>query len=312
MDENIFVGIDVAKDQIDVCLQPADIYRTFPNGKKGFDELQKLLAHQQIALAVMESTGGLEIPVAVSLSCAGIPIAIVNPRQVRDFAKASGRLAKTDRLDAATLAQFGAAIRPAAQPLRSEEHRALAAIMTRRVQIIEMIASEKTRLSSVPNAEMAKDIRSHIAWLEKRLRKIDEDLGKRVKRTALWRERDELFQSVPGVGTVVSHTLLAHLPELGTLDRRKIAALVGVAPLNWDSGRMRGRRVIWGGRAAVRKALYMAVVASMKCNPLIAAFYKRLKASGKKPKVAIVACMRKLLTILNSIARSGEAWRSCG
>ncbi|MFY9883611.1 MAG: transposase, partial [Candidatus Cybelea sp.] len=190
-------------------------------------------------------------------------------------------------------------------------HRALAAIMTRRVQIIEMIVSEKTRLSSVPNSEMAKDIKSHIAGLEKRLRKIDEDLGKRVKQTALWRERDELLQSVPGVGTVVSHTLVAHLPELGTLDRRKIAALVGVAPLNWDSGRMRGRRVIWGGRAAVRKALYMAVVASIKCNLIIAAFYKRLKAAGKKPKVAIVACMRKLLTILNSIARSGEAWRSC-
>ena len=311
MDECIFVGIDVAKDQIDVCLQPADIYRTFPNEKKGFDELQKLLAHQRITLAVLESTGGLEIPVAASLGCAGIPIAIVNPRQVRDFAKASGRLAKTDRLDAAILAQFGAAIRPAAQALRGDEHRALAAIMTRRVQIIDMIVSEKTRLSSVPNSEMAKDIKSHIAWLEKRLRKIDEDLGKRVKQTALWRERDELFQSVPGVGTVVSHTLLAHLPELGTLDRRKIAALVGVAPLNWDSGRMRGRRVIWGGRAAVRKALYMAAVASLKWNPIIAAFYKRLRAAGKKPKVAIVACMRKLLTILNSIARSGEAWRSC-
>jgi transposase len=311
LDECIFVGIDVAKDQIDVYLQPADIYRTFPNEKKGFDELQKLLAHQRIALAVLESTGGLEIPVAASLGCAGIPIAIVNPRQVRDFAKASGRLAKTDRLDAAILAQFGAAIRPAAQPLRSDEHRALAAIMTRRVQIIDMIVSEKTRLSSVPNSEMAKDIKLHIAWLEKRLRKIDEDLGKRVKQTALWRERDELLQSVPGVGTVVSHTLLAHLPELGTLDRRKIAALVGVAPLNWDSGRMRGRRVIWGGRAAVRKALYMAAVASTKWNPIIAAFYKRLRAAGKKPKVAIVACMRKLLTILNSIARSGEAWRSC-
>lgn len=311
MDECIFVGIDVAKDQIDVCLQPADIYRTFPNEKKGFDELQKLLAHQRITLVVLESTGGLEIPVTVSLGCAGIPIAIVNPRQVRDFAKAAGRLAKTDRLDAAILAQFGAAIRPAAQTLRGDDHRALPASMTRRVQIIEMIVSEKTRLSSVPNSEMAKDIKSHIAWLEKRLRKIDEDLGKRVKQTALWRERNELLQSVPGVGTVVSHTLVAHLPELGTLDRRKIAALVGVAPLNWDSGRMRGRRVIWGGRAAVRKALYMAVVASIKCNLIIAAFYKRLRAAGKKPKVAIVACMRKLLTILNSMAHSGEAWRSC-
>ncbi|MGA7282957.1 MAG: transposase, partial [Candidatus Cybelea sp.] len=166
MDECIFVGIDVAKDQIDVCVQPADIYRTFPNEKKGFDELQKLLAHQRITLVVLESTGGLEIPVAVSLGCAGIPIAIVNPRQVRDFAKAAGRLAKTDRLDAAILAQFGAAIRPAAQTLRGDDHRALAAIMTRRVQIIEMIVSEKTRLSSVPNSEMAKDIKSHIAWLE--------------------------------------------------------------------------------------------------------------------------------------------------
>jgi transposase len=311
LEECIFVGIDVAKDQIDVCLQPADICRTFPNGAKGFDDLHAFLGPQKITLAVMESTGGLEIPVAVSLGCAGIPIAIVNPRQVRDFAKASGRLAKTDRLDASTLAQFGAAIRPAAQPLRSDEHRALAAIMARRVQIIEMVASEKTRLSSVPNAEMAKDIKSHIVWLEKRLRKIDEDLGNRVKRTPLWRERDELFQSVPGIGAVTSHTLLAHLPELGTLDRRKIAALVGVAPLNWDSGRMRGRRVIWGGRAAVRKALYMAAVASMKCNPIIAAFYKRLRAAGKRPKVAIVACMRKLLTILNSIACSGEPWRSC-
>jgi transposase len=311
LDECIFVGIDVAKDQIDVCVQPANIYRTFPNGKTGFDELEKLLAQQRVTLTVMESTGGLEIPLAVALGCAGIPVAIVNPRQVRDFAKASGRLAKTDRLDAAILAQFGAAIRPVAQPLRDEEHCALAALMARRTQVIDMLASEKTRLSSVPNAAMAKDIKAHITWLEKRLRKIDEDLRNRVKRTVLWRERDKLFQSVPGVGNVVSHTLLAHLPELGTLDRRKIAALVGVAPLNWDSGRMRGRRMIWGGRAAVRKALYMAAVASMKCNPVIVAFYRRLRAAGKQSKVAIVACMRKLLTILNSIARSGEAWRTC-
>jgi transposase len=197
----------------------------------------------------MESTGGLEIPVAASLGCAGIPIAIVNPRQVRDFAKASGRLAKTDRLDAAILAQFGAAIRPAAQALRGDEHRALAAIMTRRVQIIDMIVSEKTRLSSVPNSEMAKDIKSHIAWLEKRLRKIDEDLGKRVKQTALWRERDELFQSVPGVGTVVSHTLLAHLPELGSLDRRKIAALVGrsAVELGQQQNAWTTRHLGWSG-----------------------------------------------------------------
>ncbi len=235
MEECIFVGIDVAKDQIDVCVQPANIYRTFRNGKTGFDELEKPLAQQPVTLAVMESTGGLEIPLAVALGCAGIPVAIVNPRQVRDFAKAAGRLAKTDRLDAAILAQFGAAIRPAAQPLRDEEHCALAALMARRTQVIDMIASEKTRLASVPNAAMAKDITAHIAWLEKRLRKIDEDLGNRVKRTALWRERDKLFQSVPGVGNVVSRTLLAHLPELGTLDRRKIAALVGVAPLSWDA-----------------------------------------------------------------------------
>ena len=292
MDECIFAGIDVAKDQIDVCLQPADIYRTFPNEKKGFDELQKLLAHQRITLVVLESTGGLEIPVAASLGCAGIPIAIVNPRQVRDFAKASGRLAKTDRLDAAILAQFGAAIRPAAQTLRGDDHRALAAIMTRRVQIIDMIVSEKTRLSSVPNSEMAKDITSHIAWLEKRLRRIDEDLGKRVKQTALWRERDELFQSVPGVGTVVSHTLLAHLPELGTLDRRKIAALVGVAPLNWDSGRMRGRRVIWGGRAAVRKALFREKALVVKADVAASSLFSRQIRLAPLPSALFVSRRR--------------------
>lgn len=309
MNEGTFVGIDVAKDHFDVCVQPENVFATYANDENGFDAFRMFLSGRRVAIAVMESTGGLEIPLAGALAAVDIPLAIVNPRQVRDFAKASGRLAKTDRLDAAILAQFAAVMKPAARPLRDEESQTLADLMTRRRQIVEMMIIEKTRLASARKAA-AKDISAHLGWLEKRLQHLDDDLDKFIKQSPLWRERDELFQSVPGVGPVLSHTLLAHLPEIGAIDRKEIAALVGVAPLNWDSGKMRGRRIIWGGRAAVRKALYMATVASIRANPVIRAFYLRLKGAGKAPKVAVVACMHKLLVILNSIARSGVAWHA--
>ena len=245
---------------------------------------------------------------AAALASAGLPVAIVNPRQVRDFARATGVLAKTDRIDATTLALFAERIRPEVRPLPDAVAEELTALVTRRRQILEMLLSERNRLR-LASAAVRRGIEKHIRWLEHQLQDTDQDLERRVQASPLWRAKDDLLRSVPGIGPTTARTLLAELPELGRLDRREIAALVGVAPFNRDSGTLRGRRVIWGGRAAVRRTLYMATLAATRCNPLLRAFYLRLRERGKPAKLALVACMRKLLTILNAMLRDQQPWR---
>lgn len=307
--EPFFVGIDVSKSQLDVNIRPANESCRFTNDEGGREQLLSFLLDRRPELVVLEATGGLEIPIASILGAAGIPLAVVNPRQVRDFAKALGQLAKTDHIDAQVLAHFADAVRPKVRVLRDEQSQALQDFVTRRRQLIEMLTMEKARLTMArPN--VVKDIRVHIGWLEKRLGRADDDLAKFIRATPLWRERDELYRSVPGIGSVTSMTLLSHLPELGSLNGKEICALAGLAPFNTDSGSKRGRRVVWGGRAAVRAALYMAVISGIRCNPIIKAFYTRLRAAGKPPKVALTACMRKLLAILNAMAKSNRRWES--
>jgi len=259
-------------------------------------------------LIVLEATGGMEIPLTSALATAELPVVVVNPRQVRDFAKASGRLAKTDALDAQMLAQFAEVMRPHPRPLPDAEARALAALLTRRRQLVEMLTAEKNRLLSAP-PPIRKSLRTHIAWLERELQHTDTDLAEAIHQSPVWREKDELLRSVPGVGPVLTTTLLANLPELGTLTNKQIAALVGVAPLNRDSGTLRGRRTVWGGRAQVRAVLYMSAIVAARFNPVIRAFYQRLQRAGKAKKVALTACLRKLLTILNAMLKHRTPWR---
>jgi transposase len=278
------------------------------NDETGIEQIKSRLGELRPELVVLEATGGLEIPLASVLACAQQPVAVVNPRQVRDFARATGRLAKTDLLDAQVLAHFAEAVRPEPRPVPDERLQALGALLGRRRQLVEMLTMEKNRLHSA-RKEVRERINEHIAWLKKELESLDQDLNRSIRKLPLWREQDDLLQSVPGVGRVTSLTLLAELPELGKLNRKQIAALVGVAPLNRDSGTLRGKRTIWGGRAQVRSALYMAALVATRFNPIIAAFYQRLCDAGKEKKVALVACMRKLLTILNAIVKHRTPWR---
>jgi transposase len=259
-------------------------------------------------LIVLEATGGMEIPLTSALATAGLPVVVVNPRQVRDFAKASGHLAKTDALDAQVLAQFAEVMRPQPRPLPDAEARALAALLTRRRQLVEMLTAEKNRLLSAPSPIRTR-LRTHITWLERELQSTNTALAEAIRQSPVWREKDELLRSVPGVGPVLTSTLLASLPELGTLTHKQIAALVGVAPLNRDSGTLRGRRTVWGGRAQVRAVLYMGAIVAARFNPVIRVFYQRLQRAGKAKKVALTACMRKLLTILNAMLKHRMPWR---
>ena len=275
-----FVGIDVAKAALDVFIGSAGAAFSVANDEVGIRELLRQL--KPADFVILEATGGLEMPVASALAAAGIAVAIVNPRQVRDFARATGRLAKTDRLDAEVLARFGQAVRPEARPLANEQAQALEALVTRRRQLVEMLTVEKNRRARAPKI-LHRSIDEHIRWLEKRLAGFDDELAEMIRDTPLRRERDELLRSVPGVGKVLSSTLLAHLPELGALNRKQIAALAGLAPFNRDSGSLRGSRCIWGGRAQVRRVLYMAVVAAVRSNPVIKNFYAQLRARGKYP-----------------------------
>ncbi len=302
-----FVGIDVAKAQLDVAIGPNGESFSVANDETGIGELLRRLAPADFV--ILEATGGLEMPVASALAAAGLAVAIVNPRQVRDFARATGRLAKTDRLDAAVLARFGEAVRPEARPLADEQAQALEALVTRRRQLIEMLTAEKNRRARAPKV-LHRSIDEHIRWLEKRLCGLDDELAELIRATPLWRERDEMLRSVPGVGKVLSSTLLAQLPELGMLNRKQIAALAGLAPFNRDSGKLRGSRCIWGGRAPVRRVLYMATVAAVRSNPAIKTFYVRLRASGKHAKPALTACMRKLLVILNTMLHNKTHWHT--
>jgi len=280
----------------------------FSNDDDGVEQLVALVAPLRPELIVLEATGKLESLAAAALTVAGLPVAVVNPRQVRDFARAIGQLAKTDRLDAAVLAAFARNV-PSTQrtTVKDQQTQNLEDLLARRRQLVSMVAAEKNR-SLRARGRALTDIRAHIQWLEKRLKRIDDDLQSAIESSPVWRSRDKLFQSVPGVGPVLSRTLMIDLPEIGTLSHRAIAKLVGVAPLNRDSGTMRGRRKIWGGRATVRRALYMATVAARIHNPIIRAYYERLRAAGKPPKVALVACMHKLLIILNAMARRAAPW----
>ena len=305
---SVFAGIDVSKAQLDIALRPEGRF-TVTNDEAGIATVVERLRGTPPIVVVVEATGKLEVPLASALAAAQVPVAVVNPRQVRDFAKASGWLAKTDLLDAQILARFAEVMRPEPRPLADEQTQALAAILARRRQLIEMLTAEKNRLSA-GSKPVRKSLRAHIAWLERELAHTDTNLAHAIRESPVWREKDDLLRSAPGVGPVLATTLLAELPELGALDRKQIAALVGVAPLNRDSGTLRGKRTIWGGRAQVRAVLYMAAVVAARCNPVIRAFFQRLLAAGKAKKVALTACMRKLLTILNAMMKHRTPWRT--
>ena len=306
--EGIYVGIDVAKAQVDVAVRPTGQRWVVSFDETGVGELVSQMEDLSPALVLLEASGGLELPLVAALAAAALPVVVVNPRQVRDFARATGTLAKTDALDAAVLAHFAEAVRPPVRPLRDAETQALNALAARRHQVMIMLVSEKNRLSSATIAVRPR-IEAHIAWLERELDDLDEGLRQTLRQSPVWREKEDLLRAVPGVGEQLSLTLLAYLPELGTLDRRKIAALVGVAPLNRDSGTLRGKRTVWGGRARIRAVLYMGALVASRHNPVIRDFYQRLLAAGKPKKLALIACMRKLLVILNSMLKHGSPWR---
>lgn len=305
-----WVGIDVAKAYLDVAVRPAGTTWQVATAPEGIQELVRQLRVLAPQLVVLEATGGYEVPVGAELGAAGLPVAVVNPRQVRHFAQAIGRLAKTDRLDAQVLAHFAEAVHPRATPLLTAQAQELSALVERRRQVVAMRTAEQNRLGAAQAQAVRTRIQSHLDWLEREVAMLDDDLRTRLRQSPLWRERDDLLQSTPGVGPVASLTLLAELPELGTLSRQQIAALVGVAPLNRESGRWRGPRLVWGGRARVRATLYMATLRATRCNAVIAAFYTRLLEAGKPKKVAVVACMHKLLTILNAMVKHGTAWQA--
>lgn len=303
----LFVGIDVSKASLDVALRPDNSHWSCGNDDAEISVLVKRLHKLQPTLIVLEATGGLEIPVVAVLASAALPVVVMNPRQVRDFAKASGKLAKTDRIDAGVLAWFGEALRPEIRPIKDPETQELAALLTRRRQLSDMLTAERNRLHSAPKC-VRKDIKAHIAWMERRFKDVNNDLNGAIKHSPVWRENDEILQSAPGVGPVLSVTLMAVLPELGTLNRRQITALAGLAPFNRDSGKFKGKRAIWGGRAEVRSVLYMSTLTAVRCNPIIRSFYQRLIKAGKEHKVAMTACMRKFLTILNVMIKDGTLW----
>lgn len=307
--EEIFAGIDVSKQALDLGLIGVGNVERFENDESGIARLVEVLAKVQPALIVVEATGGLEILVVAGLRVAGLPVAVVNARQVRDFAKATGRLAKTDTLDALVLAHFAKAVRPAIREGRSEAEQELVEQVARRRQLVDMRAQEKARLSMAGKRQKA-SLQEHIAWLDARITDLDNDLKARLKASDVWKEKVDLLQSVPGVGPVTTLTLLSYLPELGKLNRREIAALAGLAPFNRDSGFQRGHRMIWGGRAEVRSVLYMSTLTAVRGNNSIAAFHQRLVEKGKPAQVALTAAMRKLITILNAIMKQNKHW-SC-
>lgn len=307
----MFVGIDVAQQDLVVSVRPTGETWTVRNGEEGLRDLVTRLTTLAPTRVVLEATGGYEMLCAAALAAAGLPVVVANPRQVRDFARATGQLAKTDRVDAQVLALFAERIQPEVRPLPDPAARELEELLTRRRQLLEMRQAERNRLAQAIGRRqhhLRKSLKKHIAFLDRELAIADSDLGTMVRASAAWRERDDLLQSAPGIGPVVSRTLLAELPELGQLNRRAIAKLVGIAPLSRDSGRWRGQRTIQGGRATVRAALYMATLVATRANPVIRAFYQRLLALGKPKKVALIACMRKLLTILNHMLRTGQPW----
>jgi transposase len=308
MSSQVFVGIDVAKAQLDIALRPTGERWAVTNDDTGIAALVTRL--QQIApqLIVLEATGSYQRAVVAALATAGLPVVVVNPRQARDFAKATGQLAKTDGLDARALAHFADAVRPAPRPLPDAQTEELRALLARRRQLIAMRTAEQNRLEGA-SPHLRADIQAHIAWLDTRVATLDDDLDTSIRASPIWREREALLRSVPGIGPVCARTLLLDLPELGTLSRQRLAALVGVAPFNRDSGTLRGTRTVWGGRTHVRTTLYMSTLVAARYNPVLKEFYQRLRVVGKPAKVALTACMRKLLTILNAMMKHQKPWQ---
>jgi transposase len=303
------VGIDVSKATLDCAAVPARMSVQFSSDDAGVVGLIAWLREIGPDLVVLEASGGYETRAATAIAGAFIRVAVVNPRQVRDFAKAKGRLAKTDRIDAEVIAEFGVAIDPQVTVLPDEDTRALQALLARRGQLVAMRTQEMNRLAQTSSL-LREQVKDHIAWLSAAIRSCDVDLTAKLRSSRAWKAKDDLFRSMPGIGPVNSHMLMACLPELGALNRQKIAALVGVAPFNRDSGKFKGQRRIWGGRAHVREALYMAALTAKRCNPVIRALYERLTARGKPHKVAMVACMRKMLIVLNTMAKTNALWNA--
>lgn len=311
MNTTTFVGIDVSKAHLDLAIRPSNETAVLSNDLAGITTVVTRLQSLTPALIVLEATGGLERGVVRALVAAALPVIVANPRQIRDFARATGQVAKTDRLDARILARFAEVIRPALRQPLTPQTEELRALLTRRRQLLDMLTAEKNRQPMVPKRVHTR-ITAHVRWLTTELTRVDKDLDEAIRQSPAWREQEDLLRSVPGIGPVLSRTLLAELPELGRLNRKQIAALVGVAPLNRDSGALRGHRTIWGGRATVRAALYMATLVATKWNPIIRTAYQRFRSIGKAPKVALVACMRKLLTILNAMMQQQCPWRLAG
>jgi transposase len=306
----VAVGIDVSKAELAIAIHPTQERWTSRTTSEAIEEVTRRLVAMQPTVIVVEATGGYEMALVAACAAVALPVAVVNPRQVRAFAQALGRTAKTDAIDADVLALFGARVQPAPRAVPDAATHALAALVARRRQLLEMLGAEQRRLQQATTTAVRRDLRTHIRWLERRVKDVDDEIGGAIQGSPMWRVQDDLLQSVPGIGPTVARTLLAELPELGCLDRRAIAALVGVAPFNRDSGQWRGRRVIWGGRASVRTALYMAALVATRHNAALKRFYQRLRAAGKPPKVALVAVMRKLLTIINAMVKHQSRWQN--
>lgn len=313
MDPALVIGIDVSKAEFVIAVHPTGETWTSDTTPAAIERLVARIQEVPPVLIVMEASGGYEWALAAACAGAALPVAVVNPRQVRAFAQAVGRTAKTDAIDAGVLALFGARVQPAPRPVAGAEAQALASLVTRRRQLLEMLGAEQRRLEHVlPTGPVARDLRTHIRWLKRRVSDVDDEIGTSIQRSPIWRVQEDLLRTVPGIGPTTARTLLAELPELGRLDRRAIAALVGVAPFNCDSGTHRGRRQIWGGRASVRASLYMAALVASRHNPVLRTFYRRLRDAGKPPKVALIAVMRKLLTILNAVLKHHARWNPAG
>lgn len=308
--ESQWVGIDVSQAKLDIALRPSNVTGQVSNQESGWTELVKQFKVQKIELIVIESTGGMERGVVQKLQKEGFNVAVINPKRARDFAKASGRLAKTDRIDAEALAHFGQALQPAPKPLVSESEEALSDLVNRRGQLVEMLNSEQKRLHSVRNSSAKADIQTHIEWLKQRMKGMDEQIDQLRQESEEWNQQYKLLTSVPGVGRVTAVILLSMLPELGELPLKKLSSLVGIAPMNCDSGKMRGKRRIMGGRAMVRSALYMSALVAVQHNPVIKAFYQKLLQAGKAKKVALIACAHKLLGFLHAIVKSQTPWQN--
>jgi transposase len=308
-DSERFIGIDVSKSELQVAMRPEETPMAFANTEDGIALLIDYLKPLCPTLVVLEATGGLEISLVNALAVKEFPVVVVNPRQIRDFAKAIGRLAKTDRIDAEVIAHFAEALRPPVRPLKDKQSQRLHALNTRRRQLAAMISSEQNRLTSAPKWTQ-NEIRTHLKWLKKALEKMDKEISNLIKSSPIWREKQAILCSFKGVGPVTSATLLAALPELGVIGAKPLSALIGVAPLNRDSGQFRGKRIVWGGRENVRSVLYMATMSAIRFNPVVKSFYSRLREAGKPHKVAITACMRKIIVTLNSMIKNQTYWRS--